>query len=709
MGILWMAVCAPPLARINYSVSWIGNSYGGAVRWVQQDIKSIHVTPDGTVYAVCEWDEAGRELGVYRNGEAVAMAGHSHGWGYHGGTAVAVNRKYVFFAQSVENEGGGLVDPGTWPPKGRDWFGVSRRLRSDITRGAPFPGGKGGSGDTLKGCFLLVNEVRNGTDAAIRGLCATETRLYVSDPFGKRIRVYDAESMAELKSWAVERPDQMAMADDGMLWVVQKSGGGQPARILSFSPEGSSAGRIDLPSDCVPTALCFDGQGRLLVADNGPRQQVLIFSGLRGSAKLVGTLGRRGGIYSGVPGQFGPLRFNTPTGVGCDAEGNIYVACDGSTGGGGTVLECYSPSRKLRWRLFGLEFVDMADVDPASDADVFTKEEHFRVSYPSGGPTRWTYAGYTVNRFKYPQDPRLHVWSAGVWVRRLQGRRFLFVNDMNAEYLQVYRFDVREGETAIPCGLFTKRHVDQRQWPPHQPAKGEWIWRDLDGDGAFDAGEYASNGGRDAPPAQGWWVDEDGNVWLATETDGIRMLRLKGISAKGVPMWDYEAMRTFPKPVELREVKRIRYYPKQDVLYLGGTTQEHTNQHWKPMGPVICRYDGWLRGARRLKWRVVAPYEKGSSGHASCEPMTFDAAGEYVFVPYTGAGRSLGFSTGHIEVLRASDGRRAGSMEPSAQVGEIGLQDIRECIRAHRRASGEYVVFLEEDWKAKVLVYRWKP
>jgi hypothetical protein len=91
------------------------------------------------------------------------------------------------------------------------------------------------------------------------------------------------------------------------------------------------------------------------------------------------------------------------------------------------------------------------------------------------------------------------------------------------------------------------------------------------------------------------------------------------------------------------------------------------------------------------------------------EPMGFDIAGEYLFVPYTGASREMGFSTGHIEVFRLDDGRGVGHMEPSEEIGEIGLQDIRECLRAHRRSDGEYLVFLEEDYKAKILFYRWKP
>jgi hypothetical protein len=80
-----------------------------------------------------------------------------------------------------------------------------------------------------------------------------------------------------------------------------------------------------------------------------------------------------------------------------------------------------------------------------------------------------------------------------------------------------------------------------------------------------------------------------------------------------------------------------------------------------------------------------------------------------VFVPYTGASKALGYLHGHIEVLKAADGSAVGHFEPSREVGEIGLQDIRETLSAHRRADGEYLVFLEDDYKAKVLMFRWRP
>ena len=119
----------------------------------------------------------------------------------------------------------------------------------------------------------------------------------------------------------------------------------------------------------------------------------------------------KGGIFSGVKGQVGPQRFNGLVGVGADSAGNIYVACKGRPDGNGSglVLQSYKPDGALNWELLGLEFVDNADVDPAADTNVYTKEEHFVMDYSKPRGQEWSYKGYTLDRFAYPNDPRLHV------------------------------------------------------------------------------------------------------------------------------------------------------------------------------------------------------------------------------------------------------------------------------------------------------------
>lgn len=86
--------------------------------------------------------------------------------------------------------------------------------------------------------------------------------------------------------------------------------------------------------------------------------------------------------------------------------------------------------------------------------------------------------------------------------------------------------------------------------------------------------------------------------------------------------------------------------------------------------------------------------------------MGFDIAGDYIFVPYTGASKADAVKHGRIEVFRTADGMNIGHVEPSEDVGEIGLQDIRECLVAHAGADGEFIIFLEDDFKSKIVMYR---
>lgn len=698
--------------RLDAITSWIGNSYGGGKKWVQQDIHAMAVMPDGTVFTNVGWDEAGGNAGEFRDGELVRYAMHTHGWGNQGGEAVAANSRYVYLGVEVENEGGGLKDPDTWPPKGSKWLGVSRRMRADIAKGAPFAGGKGGKGDSLKAACLVVAEVPDQSKGAIAGICADETRLYVADPNAGVVKVFDAETMQPVAEWKINRAGPLAMDRSGIIWMLERKTDAAPARLVRFHTKGEEQlPPFTFAPNVEPAAFCLASDGRVFVADDSVAQQIRIYAVKDGMLSEVGAFGERGGIASGTPGTFGERKLNHVTALGIDAKSSLTVAQDAQSGGGGTVLESYRlTDGALNWRLFGLTFVDMGDVDAATDADVFTKEEHFRLDYAKPPGREWSYAGYTIARFKYPQDPRLHLWSAGAWVRRIGGQRVLFVNDMNGERLQVYRFAPKtDGEVAIPSGLFAKNHIKEMDgWPPNQPENGAWIWRDANGNGAFDAGEFATNGGGDAPGAQGWWVDRAGGIWLATETKGARYFPAQGLDTRGNPQWDFSKMQSFAQPDDFREVKRLRYDAASDTLYLGGTTAQDKNQHWKPMGPVLARYDGWLRGARKLRWRVILPYAHGSSGHESCEPMGFDVAGDFIFAPYTGASKKDGVKTGRVEIFRASDGSAVGHVEPGEEVGEVGLQDIRETLTAHRRADGEYVVLLEDDYKSKVVMFRLK-
>ncbi|MDB6077224.1 MAG: hypothetical protein JWO82_971, partial [Akkermansiaceae bacterium] len=326
--------------RLEAVTSWVGNTYGGGTKWVQQDIHALTVTADGTVFTNVPWDEAGGNAGEYRDGELVRHALHTHGWGYEGGEAVACNSRYVFIAGEVANEGGGLKSPDSWPPKGCRWIGVSRRLRQDLSQPAPFDGGKGGQGDTLKSAFLVTGEMPDTSKEHIPGLCADEQRLYVADPLANRIRIYSTESMRELSAWPVERTGPLAIDPHGLIWLLQRKTADSPARLLRYDADGKPQGQpLTLDPAIVPAAFCLAGDGRVLIADDSPAQQVRIFSVAAEALKEEGRFGEPGGIFSGTPGAFGERKFNHLSALGCDAQDNLYVAHDGQSGGGGTVLE----------------------------------------------------------------------------------------------------------------------------------------------------------------------------------------------------------------------------------------------------------------------------------------------------------------------------------------------------------------------------------
>ena len=354
----------------------------------------------------------------------------------------------------------------------------------------------------------------------------------------------------------------------------------------------------------------------------------------------------------------------------------------------------------------GLEFVDLADLDPASERDVFTKEEHFAMDWTKPAGQEWSYQGYTVNPLKYPHDPRLHFDTTHVWVRRLAGRPFLvrFRHDGRVPARLSFQPADRRRD-GHPLALLAKRHIHSKDgYPPHQPEKGQWLWRDRNADGRMDRRRVPVRSGRDA---RGIPVpDERGNIWYA---DGGRCAACPCTASTSAACRSgiCAQVRLFPRPAEFDEVRRLHYLPAADVMLLGGNRGPDHNQHWKPMGPVLACYDRWSTDERRLRWRIVLPYEKGSQGHESAEPISFDVAGDYVFAAYTRGLQADGVKYAYVKVFTLAAAAAVGNLVAEKELGEIGLLDIVHSVRAVRR-NGEYVIFLEDDAKAKTVMFRWR-
>ena len=99
--------------------------------------------------------------------------------------------------------------------------------------------------------------------------------------------------------------------------------------------------------------------------------------------------------------------------------------------------------------------------------------------------------------------------------------------------------------------------------------------------------------------------------------------------------------------------------------------------------------------------RKAVSFVPGAGAEAGCVA----AAGDFVF---TGGWKERGRNW----INRLSDGAEVGAFDPGPTVGGVentGWVDILTGISAFRRSNGEYLVFVEEDYKAKILLYRWQP
>ncbi len=247
---------------------------------------------------------------------------------------------------------------------------------------------------------------------------------------------------------------------------------------------------------------------------------------------------------------------------------------------------------------------------------------------------------------------------------------------------------------AIPSGLILQwgnnLYNTDLKWPPNKPA-GTSIWRDTDGDGDYQAEEFAPNTDRVRPGP--FWVDKKGNIWMAY---GFFRYDFQGLDPKGNPIYSADKITVLDKPRGVDRPARVCYLDDSDTLVVA---EEGRDEEGRPsmrhIGRVfVCR--GYKAGNRD-----AISFLSGAGREAGCVA----AVGDYAF---TGGWKARG----HISINRLSDGAEVGSFDPGETVGGVkntGWIDLLTGINAYQRKDGEYLVFVEENYKAKSLIYRWKP
>ncbi len=716
----------------TYSTTWLANEFeGGVNNTVNSNMISLAVSPDGMCYTGGMYGEQEICLGRYKDGKVFTKRA----------------------PQSVGDPGAMTIVPGTtkclyiW--------------------------------ENCVGSFEMDNESSRGKSSdrigtsighdSLRGIAVLGQEIFVASRPDNMIYVLDLENRKVQRKIPFTRPGPLAVDAKGVLWAVEEGWVrehaclaiyDQPFRLLGLDPKtGKQVAEIS--GIGIPSALCADdkapSRARLLVADNGPDQQVKLFDVGGKQPKAIGTLGAKGGVYAGTPGQMKDGKFHGITGVGTDAKGNIYTTTNGypyrvaipHSMPAISQLKAFAPTAidkpdpEALWSLHCTAFNIMgSSYDPATQDVYVGGLARYAYDAKRGLGREWQLAGLTSN-------PRVDSGGSLMWrtfmsspdIRRIDGQPFLFLSGCASGGFTTYRLDAN-GNLGVPCHVvgtgtyqirdavanqakdaaagkpvsgdaFPTVSVDAKNKPTNWTA---FDWLDGRGgnpiDGKRQVGEYLdlSKAVYDAHDGMDWrmWFDSKGGIWYChIGRDRICYQRCTGVK-DGVPQYDPE-VKTFPIPKPFTRVMFLSYDPDRDVMVISGASDENKGD-WLTDAEAI-RYTNWstkpVAGERIL---YMPPYTGGiargegrwRTPHMIDKPVAWAVAGDVLYATNR---------TGTVRAYDLIKGNLIAWMDPGPEVLGIGgyFEGIHTGVRAFDVGNGEHLVLRQSNNTIRIIAHRLKP
>ena len=690
----------------QYHTAVIANSLAGTLKsTVAMNMTSLHVAPDGTCYTTSFFEEHGHCISAYRDGEDV-------GTGQKTSKAAAA-------ITGVGETGYIAFGPG--------FFRIdltTQQITSDFIRLEP-----PAEGD---------HPHRPQRNYAARGLHATEEELYVANTTSDKIQVYSTDDFRKLREWDFKQPGDLCLDSSGNLWVAQEGwrdsvfeGNAEPAAIYRVNRLTGTI-EYELGGVEIPNALAvgrINDAECLLVADNGENQQVKIFSLASDTPKLIGTIGRKGGIYADPTGVVEDAKLNGLTGVGIDDEGSIYVSTTGwpfqyrASGiiANVTELKSFSPEAindphaQAVWKLKSPAFIFDGGALDTQTGDVYVgADERYEVDWHEVGTLDWRYAGYLANRQVFPEEFMSRRNRSAPRVRRFDGQRFLYLLDGND--LTIYRFDPEQhGETAIPAVNVRNRVASQRwpaSWPAHTPmrSKGQKftasMWTDgtaggkLDGVAQPEEHQMFDTLKGDTPGAT-WSIAPNGDLYYAGYwSKEITRVPFEGVSADGVPM--YGAPQSIPFPPLFTDVVKALKIDAHDGMIVVGTTPKNPGHphDFRRNWHEIQVFRDWS-GQKKLHNRIELPHPGYGGGESDRSIHGVVHAGDFIFA---------GWRHGVIYVYDMTHGNEVTRLIPGPEAnGSSGAFDNTNSALTAYKQGDEYIILAQSNENPRLLAYRWTP
>ncbi len=626
---------------------------------------------------------------------------------------------------------------------------------------------------------------------SVRGLASSERYLFVSNATRQRLEKWDIAQREKVADWPFPRPGAICFSEEDGLWVIRErqllpevnplTRNWQPLRqtdvlapaaVVRIDPEtGSLLEQLDDAEEPIALTLhptCANGSPALLVADNGPNQQILVYSRRNPRrSQLRRPLGNIHGFLGPAGSAATDRKFNGLVGLGVAGDGSLFVAQNWNVlsrrraryPSQAVEILCFSPGLdQLAWsscRLTGA-LPATAEVEPPHDIHV--RNMRLAMDWGKQPDEVWSLGGRTTDPLVYPHDPAFMADLAQPAARLVLGREMLF--GVEGDKLLFFRRDrVQHGEVWIPNGAViplddsdsngAERSVtapggkvidsteawlaragsvrrglsDDREAAAARAGKFGWFWIDGRGadplDGKIQLDETESLGAAWQEPV--WSVDASGAIWLTGRPlDGgssgpaaITSWHPDRLSPLRLPLYRTGMRRSLPQPLADGVVNWHHYLPDANLMLFAGHAPLVPGRRLR----LVCGYADWISlhtyNPRQIpRWMVLLP---------SLSAQAPEVGGEAVAEKFTDV-QALDVADGLLFALQPSPllvgvydlerGNCLTVLRPEKVGEESNSGDLRGRERAglsvFRRENGEFVILVPDLAKDRLLMLRWQ-
>ncbi|NJK86670.1 MAG: hypothetical protein HC906_12565 [Bacteroidales bacterium] len=313
----------------TYTTTWLGNTFGGQTKWMQNYVLGMTVSPAGKVFTTSHWDEDHHERGIYQNGD---MLGNLGGRGF----AIGSSKTHIFVGE-----------------------GTTIRMHDFDSK--------------------FIKTFNPGFE--ILSISANQT--YIVAGTWDAVSVFNISTGSLVKTFSFPNLRAVSIDNNNNIWIIKNVfitkvdshekkysflQSGLTPEIIRYDINGNLLeGKITGENGWIPVCMAIDNTGKLMVGDDGVRRLIDFYDvSSPATPLLVNSFGTPGGPSGGVSGEYNPLKFFGIKGVGTDSIGNIYVGlCEEST-----VLRSLKPTGEMNWETVCALFVDNIMFDPESEGRV---------------------------------------------------------------------------------------------------------------------------------------------------------------------------------------------------------------------------------------------------------------------------------------------------------------------------------------------------